>query len=448
MNGLTPYIDFADSKGPLLWLIYGIGYLISPLNFNGLYWLSCIYYTIILYICYRLALLFLNNEKIWALLAASAMVIPSFCWIDVEVRAEHWCQLPLVYCLYRLTCGILTPNTLDNRKAMAYMGIAVGSIILIKWNIALLYGLIPLAIIVLCAIRHGLSISLKLLVYFIIGSSCVLLPFVIILCSYSSFSIFIHEYFLNTSKMMISLNIEGNGSIGAYFKNYLVFINTTKLWSVTFCLSSILLLNRYKYIGTIPAITGLTFIIVLSFHDMGYYLLAMSSFAIYLTIWITIGIRQSTPSCSPRIIVAVLSCLIMVWCALSILRTHGNIKWLSPVDQCRLTVETVARTFNKPKILYYHGYECGFGIEANSLPVSKYWALQNGAVQSMIQHQDSVLCSGIADIVVFQPSHYTFSSSEPQTVTEHRMIDAGYTHISDFTIGDTWISKVYVKHDK
>ncbi|MBQ8521824.1 MAG: hypothetical protein IJ456_10765, partial [Bacteroides sp.] len=25
MNGLLPYVDFADSKGPLLWLIYGVG---------------------------------------------------------------------------------------------------------------------------------------------------------------------------------------------------------------------------------------------------------------------------------------------------------------------------------------------------------------------------------------------------------------------------------------
>ena len=94
MNGLVPYVDFADSKGPMLWLIYGLGYLISPLNFNGLYYLSCIYFTAILYICYRMALLFLDRSRIWAFLAASAMVVPYFCWIDVEVRAEHWCQLP------------------------------------------------------------------------------------------------------------------------------------------------------------------------------------------------------------------------------------------------------------------------------------------------------------------------------------------------------------------
>ena len=44
MNGLTPYVDFTDSKGPLLWFIYGIGYLISRSNYLGVFWISCLWY--------------------------------------------------------------------------------------------------------------------------------------------------------------------------------------------------------------------------------------------------------------------------------------------------------------------------------------------------------------------------------------------------------------------
>lgn len=40
MNGMIPYVDFADSKGPLLWLIFGIGYLLSPNNYLGMFWIS------------------------------------------------------------------------------------------------------------------------------------------------------------------------------------------------------------------------------------------------------------------------------------------------------------------------------------------------------------------------------------------------------------------------
>ena len=52
MEGLTPYADFADSKGPLLWLIYGIGYLLSPHDFTGVMWLSTISYAVVFYYAY------------------------------------------------------------------------------------------------------------------------------------------------------------------------------------------------------------------------------------------------------------------------------------------------------------------------------------------------------------------------------------------------------------
>lgn len=39
MQGLVPYVDFTDSKGPLLWLWYGLGYLMDSTGWSGMYWL-------------------------------------------------------------------------------------------------------------------------------------------------------------------------------------------------------------------------------------------------------------------------------------------------------------------------------------------------------------------------------------------------------------------------
>ena len=55
MNGLVPYVDFADSKGPLLWLIYGVGYLLSRQDFIGVFWLSCGCYAATLYVAFLTA---------------------------------------------------------------------------------------------------------------------------------------------------------------------------------------------------------------------------------------------------------------------------------------------------------------------------------------------------------------------------------------------------------
>ena len=53
MNGLVPYVDFADSKGPLLWLIYGIGYLLSPKNYLGIFLINCLMYSVMGYYVFK-----------------------------------------------------------------------------------------------------------------------------------------------------------------------------------------------------------------------------------------------------------------------------------------------------------------------------------------------------------------------------------------------------------
>lgn len=49
MNGMIPYVDFSDSKGPLLFLIYGIGYLLSPRNYLGIFWISVFWYAVVFF---------------------------------------------------------------------------------------------------------------------------------------------------------------------------------------------------------------------------------------------------------------------------------------------------------------------------------------------------------------------------------------------------------------
>ena len=43
MYGMRPYVEFTDFKGPLIWTFYGIGWLISPLNYHGMYVVSGVF---------------------------------------------------------------------------------------------------------------------------------------------------------------------------------------------------------------------------------------------------------------------------------------------------------------------------------------------------------------------------------------------------------------------
>ena len=114
MNGLTPYVDFADSKGPLLWLIYGIGYLISPHDYLGVFFLSILFYTGVFYYSYKTAYLFLHHKR-KSMIVVFFLIASFFCtFYHNEVRAEDWCQLFITASIYRICLFLYTEEGKKN----------------------------------------------------------------------------------------------------------------------------------------------------------------------------------------------------------------------------------------------------------------------------------------------------------------------------------------------
>ncbi len=198
MNGLVPYVDFTDSKGPLLWLFNGIGYLIYPRGYEGLYILFSVYYSLIFYLCYKTVRGATDCNRNYALLATFAMAVVYFTWCHDEMRCEDLCQLPLIYALYRLTLAIRYPNTSHNRRASLWIGVGIGCCIMIKWNQALLLCLIPLSLAIISrGNRRGIF---HIFMYTLAGILCALLPWIVYFLVVGNLDDFISEYFLNTMR--------------------------------------------------------------------------------------------------------------------------------------------------------------------------------------------------------------------------------------------------------
>ena len=62
-QGLIPYRDLFEQKGPLLYLIFMIGYLISPGKFIGIFFIEVIFLTLNLYYSSKIIDLFINDNK-------------------------------------------------------------------------------------------------------------------------------------------------------------------------------------------------------------------------------------------------------------------------------------------------------------------------------------------------------------------------------------------------
>lgn len=122
MNGYVPYVDYTDSKGLLLWIIYGIGFLIHNYSYIGVFWIACLFFWGTFWIGYKTARLYLDKPD--ALLASLSMAIPYWYWnFYTEGRAEYFCIPFIAYVLYQLLKIMHQPCSM---KGLSWEWIGVG----------------------------------------------------------------------------------------------------------------------------------------------------------------------------------------------------------------------------------------------------------------------------------------------------------------------------------
>lgn len=105
-NGLLPYRDTVDYKGPLLYLIYMAGYLISPRSTCGVFLIQSLFMGVTLSLLYRVARLFLHGRR--SSLLAVVLALPFFLSpaYHLDGRAEEL-ALPFLALLMYTSCRVL-----------------------------------------------------------------------------------------------------------------------------------------------------------------------------------------------------------------------------------------------------------------------------------------------------------------------------------------------------
>lgn len=135
MNGLVPFRDLFEQKGPLLYVIYGIGYLISNMTFFGVFLMEVIFFSVLLYYFYKVLKLY-NRENLFYFLS------PILCFLILSMSAfshggsaEEF-SLPLVMIsLYHFLFLIKNDNYLHpNRKLYILTGVVAGIVLWLKYT--------------------------------------------------------------------------------------------------------------------------------------------------------------------------------------------------------------------------------------------------------------------------------------------------------------------------
>lgn len=388
MSGMVPYVDFTDSKGPLLWLIYGVGYLLSRHSYVGVYYVSILFYAVTLFAAYKLCLLFACRRA--AALATVLLPGALLCFVcHFEVRAEDFCypfETVALYCLCRCTVRR------DGARAAGLDGAVTGACcaccVMIKYNIGAAVAVIAAAQLWL-SWRRGTG--RRCLAGMCGGIAAVLLPFAVCFGIYGNTGAFVREYFLNT---FLTMRTDGmmlhTGSVAR-----VAVIEGTLL-------AGVLLFVRTRHEKRMRrAVRVFVPCIVLAAVCIGgapwpHYPAALTPYAVFALLVVAAYVVRRVPRLSARALCGVAA-------VLAIAPNMGHIitrRWTSD-DTPRTNYYRAAYVMSQiahPKVLC-DGMDVGIGLPAGTLPACKYWIIQAGATEEMRRGAEAALRAGVPDFV-------------------------------------------------
>lgn len=385
VNGLTPYVDFSDSKGPLLWFFYALAYLISPRSWAGVFCINAAAYLLTACLLFKVSLLLTQSSRksLWiGMMLNVVYFLPIFIYDDKSEALA----LPFVALAMLMACRSLY----GKGGSFFWWGFSAGAILLIKYSIAPMTGIF--LIVMLSQLRSWKAVW-RAVGATLGGLSVIVLPILLYLLYCGALNAFVNDYFLTTFTTIN--NILGSNDKGEFFRSEMVAYDVLAVAGV---LTAAFALRQKKWF---PPVALIWFLLCLSRYTRTYYfipvnvLMVFTAFGILRCFEKDFGIKRFL--FGPLLLVAI------IYCAYKNAWTYRQDYFYGREmnlyrERAWECVDFLA-TEKHPRVLYWGCGEHGFGIKAEDLPACKYWAIQTGATAEMFENQNDAVRNRQADYV-------------------------------------------------
>ncbi len=398
MEGMTPYVDFADSKGPLLWLIYGMGYLLSPTSYIGVFWLSVLAYNFTFAILWRTARIFVGRREATLVLVLMSVLL-FFREIHDEVRAEDFCMPWVCVGIYCVTRVLLQPSDKQLRKYAFWLGVGMAWCLLVKWNLFFMMGGMAIVVAIVALQRRRVSA----IACGLAGIILPLIPFVAYLAAKGCLADMVQEYFVNT------FLITDNGSGWSMLEEFIVKNSThlpTTIKTIGQCIifATIVIFCRRQRFSWWLLLTFIPFFLFIVFkHCTRHYTAPTVPFFVYSLCEFA---KASTNLLNRMSLWKYCTLMVSIFFLGIAINVHTDrLAFLAGNPPAKF-VATEQILMRKPycKIMY-SCYENGYGLRARALPACKYWALQFGASETMKEERAKAIGARRVDYIIAIPDY-------------------------------------------
>lgn len=402
MNGKVLYRDIFDHKGPLIYFLHGLAYLISNRSFLGVYFLESISFGCFLYFSIKTINLYIENLRISLLalpiISFAVLVSQSFSHGD---SAEELCLVFLGYTIYS-TLKALKENRLPSFGELALSGGGAMCVFLIKYSMLGFYIGYVVFVFILSIRKKQACVLIKLALCFLGGAAVVLLPYLIYGLFTNSLRDFFNVYiysnlFLYSDKaflgsigntlLLLLFSIRLNPIFGFFILLGLFWMLTKRNMESLFFLLTLFLLNATIFIG------GVVYI---------YYPLVLSAFSSVGVAGLLSAfnnILKKPPNRTALSLVSVFLCaglLIVCYFASSNTYFMKNTKESLPQFQFEETINSV----ENPDIINFGFLDFGFDTVSGSIPNKKYFFMPNIKLPEITSAQKAYIENGECDFII------------------------------------------------
>lgn len=290
-NGKVLYRDVFDHKGPLIFFIFGIGYLVSNTNFLGIYFLESISLFISILYIYKIGILFLRRDM--ALLLPLIYAVLLFSRSGTGGSADEFLVPFVTVSFYYFIRFYKIGDNSNLYKQFFIHGIMFSCVFFIKYTACLLWPPILLGILYKVFRQEGSKRTLVASLYFLGGFTLIALPIILYFIYNSALSDFLFGYFqfnIIYASSSLGFRFDAFANIVARFYRMIKTLNAPFL--IILVGLAITLFSK-KYIGDKIFKVSLFFsfaftymIIASSPEEMGYAYIILFSFTIMGWIYI------------------------------------------------------------------------------------------------------------------------------------------------------------------
>lgn len=439
-QGGRPYTDIFDHKGPLLYLLNYLGYIIGPIG--GILYIEYLFLIVSFFFLYKIARLRVAPQL--ALIICGLALSLLYKYYEGGNLTEEYALLFISISLFYFSDYL--ENQRITRIRVAICGACFASVCLLRANMIALWCVFCLAISGQCLLKHEYSRLIEFAICFVAGVVCVLLPCIVWLIMRGMFKDFCAEYVLFnalytgrhahgwTLRLQVFWSFFRRAlHVGAFFFSMILYLKERKYWLIVFAylLCNLCLIalpgNYYRHYGMImiPAIV-----------------LPLSA-----ALELCISNRRRMMTAIYVYAIVCLSALIPLF--RDVIRCFTNERqtiYSECVDKVCSQIKKYSRT--RDKITVY-GNWCEVYLRSERLPATKYaYQFPIGEVSTVIMDDYfKSLALEQPPVIVVQNSHYDKRIQNYISKNNYQSVGLGNGEYSKYCAG-VFIREIKVKCDE